>query len=235
MIAPKPPKKSDKVELAGKLTVEIASDTEKNIFDAKVQNEPEDLADILFTKEEQAGYKQDTTIRVYLQVKDIREQIEEKERQLIQAAAQEGNPLLYLDIQLMKQIGTEPLIPIEKTNGALKISLRLPENRTNHQGDYKVVRLHEGYADLLDAQWNETTGELSFETDTFSIYAVIDCEEVPEKTMPEQAVQPEDEPAAEPSKKAVQWPVLVIAGVCGILALAAGGIWMHRKKQKQSA
>ena len=38
---------------------------------------------------------------------------------------------------------------------------------------YQIVRVHEGEVSILDAVFDEATGEISFETDKFSTYALI--------------------------------------------------------------
>ena len=38
---------------------------------------------------------------------------------------------------------------------------------------YKVMRIHEGKIDILDASYDATTGKLSFETDRFSTYTLV--------------------------------------------------------------
>ena len=38
---------------------------------------------------------------------------------------------------------------------------------------YKIVRVHEGETSIIDVEFNEDTGEITFETDKFSTYALI--------------------------------------------------------------
>ena len=38
---------------------------------------------------------------------------------------------------------------------------------------YKIVRVHEGETSIIDVEFNEDTGEIAFETDRFSTYALI--------------------------------------------------------------
>lgn len=38
---------------------------------------------------------------------------------------------------------------------------------------YKIVRVHEGETSIIDVEFNEDTGEITFETDRFSTYALI--------------------------------------------------------------
>lgn len=78
-----------------------------------------------------------------------------------------------IDIDLLKKIGTEGrnrLIPnlTDKIKLSYKLDESLIENRT-----YKVLRVHNGKVDILDALFNSETKELSFETDRFSTYAIL--------------------------------------------------------------
>lgn len=62
--------------------------------------------------------------------------------------------------------------PIEVTIDAKEIIDALPEVEKGYNRTYKIVRLHDGIADIIDATLNED-GTLTFKTDRFSTYTVI--------------------------------------------------------------
>jgi hypothetical protein len=39
--------------------------------------------------------------------------------------------------------------------------------------EYKIVRMHDGEAEVLDCKFDAVTNSLSFETDKFSLYTVV--------------------------------------------------------------
>ena len=84
---------------------------------------------------------------------------------------------LYLDITLSKQLGNEAAVQITETNGAVTITISVPETLRNTDSavnrTYKVIRIHGGKTDVLDAVYDAATGELSFETDAFSTYGIV--------------------------------------------------------------
>ena len=91
---------------------------------------------------------------------------------------------MYLDISLFKQIGSDTPQSISETDGAVTISLNVPSELINSDTKitrtYKIVRIHEGVATILDCKFDAATNKLSFETDAFSIYALVYTDTVKE-------------------------------------------------------
>lgn len=75
----------------------------------------------------------------------------------------------YLDIKLSAVIDGEELV-VSETDGAVMVSVAL-EKPANE--NYKIVRIHNGRAEVIDARLSEDGTKLSFETDKFSIYAIV--------------------------------------------------------------
>lgn len=46
-------------------------------------------------------------------------------------------------------------------------------NNSSINRTYKIVRVHEGVVSILDATFDPETGEVKFETDAFSTYALV--------------------------------------------------------------
>ena len=84
---------------------------------------------------------------------------------------------LYLDITLSKQIGDNGAVNVTETNGKVKVTISVPDSLKNSDASitrtYKIMRIHEGKVDILDATYDAKTGKLVFETDAFSTYALV--------------------------------------------------------------
>ena len=61
---------------------------------------------------------------------------------------------------------------ITELNEDVNIKIKLDEDLSGFES-YKIVRIHNGVSEVLDATYNSSTGELSFNTDRFSTYAVL--------------------------------------------------------------
>lgn len=100
---------------------------------------------------------------------------EDKERILdaVDLASKEGKAdfkiLNYFDIRFGAVVDDKE-VNVSETSDSIIISIPL-DNTMN--GVYKVVRIHDGKTDILDAQLNGDGTRLVFETDKFSTYAVI--------------------------------------------------------------
>ncbi|MCM1307806.1 MAG: leucine-rich repeat domain-containing protein [Butyrivibrio sp.] len=118
-----------------------------------------------------------TPLEIRLAVNGIDKEISNADKELIdKAVAQYPDSeklnfkiLNYLDISLCAVIDGKEL-PIHETEGALTVSLEL--EKPANEG-YKIVRLHDGVAELLDARLSGDGTRLIFETDKFSTYAIV--------------------------------------------------------------
>ena len=70
----------------------------------------------------------------------------------------------------------------------------LPERYSEYSRSFKVVRVHEGQAELLDTMQEEDGSTFRFRTDRFSTYAVVYTDKDMEE--PEEPVEPERQPAS---------------------------------------
>lgn len=148
-----------------------------NAFTGKLDMPATDLVDKLLTNEEKALVESGVDVKVNLSVKDISQTVSSAEKELIESALEKATVGLYLDITLSKQLGDKAAVKVTETNGAVTITISVPENLRNTDTTvsrtYKVVRIHGGKADILDAVYDAATGKLSFETDGFSTYGIV--------------------------------------------------------------
>ncbi len=57
------------------------------------------------------------------------------------------------------------------------IAITIPQNLVNHDSSieriYRIVRIHDGVATLIDGTYDATTNQFTFATDGFSTYALV--------------------------------------------------------------
>lgn len=83
---------------------------------------------------------------------------------------------VYFNAELFKQVGTEQREQLHETNRKLKVSVRIPDELLNNQSNmsrvYKIVRMHNNSAEVINGNFNGTTKQFTFETDRFSTYVL---------------------------------------------------------------
>jgi hypothetical protein len=104
--------------------------------------------------------------------------------------------------------------------GLVTISFKVPSYLINEDNSvarkYQIVRVHEGEVSIIDAVFNEDTGEISFETDKFSTYALI---------YTDAAV---NVPPTGDTSSSWSWIVLMIGML--VLFVKAGSVYKFEKK-----
>ncbi len=94
------------------------------------------------------------------------------------ALADNQHTLIFLDAQLLKSITGTPAEDVtnqvtQPAHGQkLKIVLDLPDNLQNKQ-NYKIIRVHNGAANIIDPVYDPVLQTLTFDGDAFSTYAVV--------------------------------------------------------------
>ena len=89
---------------------------------------------------------------------------------------------MYLDISLYKQIGSDAAVRVTETNGEISISIAIPKELLNSNSavtrTYRMIRIHDNAAKLLEGSFDAKTGYFTFKTDAFSTYVLV-YEDVP--------------------------------------------------------
>ncbi|MGN0351877.1 MAG: endo-1,4-beta-xylanase [Roseburia sp.] len=160
---------------------------EENKSQYEVTIKEEDQDKIPLTEEEKKliaeGKKKDIKFTVKEPAEDtveetVRKKISDKIREEFSPNAKVG---MYLDINLIKQIGEYDPVSVTQTNGEVAVSIRLPENLKQNAAEiertYKVVRVHENTegqqeVELLHGEYNKEDGTLTFWSDKFSLFAI---------------------------------------------------------------
>ena len=157
----------------GEVTKESPAD---NAMPTVVSNSVEELKTVLLEDADIAALEAGEDIKVYFAVTDIASTVNATEKTKVEEATKavstDYSIGAYLDIDLFKQVGDKAAAGVTSTKGKMKVTVTLPESL---RGDYtyKAVRLHDGTATVLDATYDKTTGNLTFESDQFSTYAII--------------------------------------------------------------
>lgn len=120
---------------------------------------------------------------ILLEIKDISKSILKEHKDLItEAVGDNGQITHYLDINLINEKRFGLYERITETEKEVIFSLELPEEFWGSNGEfhrnYRIVRIHDGKTDILQANFDKNTGRITFKTDAFSTYA-ISYEDVP--------------------------------------------------------
>jgi hypothetical protein len=146
-----------------------------------------DLINNELTADEAAAVAGGADLKFYLSVEDGQSTISSTDKALIEsilgqkvAGATVGQ---YLDISLLKKIGTASPVKITDTKVGIKITIKIPDSlkKAGSTGTrtYRIVRVHNGVATVIDGIYNEADGTFTFITDEFSTYALVYSDTLP--------------------------------------------------------
>ena len=117
--------------------------------------------------------------RVWLTVSQVEETaLTPTETQLVQEALdslEDHEAGLVLDLSLFKQTVGEDTTKISQIPEKLTITVALPQELLDMGGlvdEIKIIRLHNGAAEILDTVYDAASGTVTFSTDRFSIYSM---------------------------------------------------------------
>lgn len=164
----------------------VRNDRNKNYGRAFISVKNDELVKIVpLTEEDKNAMAEGKNIYIYLDVKNISDDVPEKDKTLIDKALENGESIgVYLDISLFKKIADKEE-KLDRLYKKIKVSFELPQELINYDENiervYKVIRVHEGTFEILDSEYEN--GVLSFETDEFSTYAVVYSDTQKSETM----------------------------------------------------
>lgn len=122
-----------------------------------------------------------TKARIWIEISEKNESdLTQEEKDAIEAELQKISgktaKAVYFNAELFKQVGTEQREQLHETNRKLKVSVRIPDELLNNQSYmsrvYKIVRMHNNSAEVINGNFNGTTKQFTFETDRFSTYVL---------------------------------------------------------------
>lgn len=90
-----------------------------------------------------------------------------------------GNNVIgqYLNLNLTLKISGREDRQITDLSAPMYITITIPQNLVNHDSSieriYRIVRIHDGVATLIDGTYDAATNQFTFATDVFSTYALV--------------------------------------------------------------
>ena len=90
-----------------------------------------------------------------------------------------GNNVIgqYLKLNLTLKISGRADRQITDLSAPMYIAITIPQNLVNHDSSiertYRIVRIHDGVATLIDGTYDAATNQFTFATDGFSTYALV--------------------------------------------------------------
>ena len=90
-----------------------------------------------------------------------------------------GNNVIgqYLNLNLTLKISGREDRQITDLSAPMYITITIPQNLVNHDSSieriYRIVRIHDGGATLIDGTYDAATNQFTFATDGFSTYALV--------------------------------------------------------------
>lgn len=168
----------------GDIEKDVEVSTDAPIDEATLNNSKEELlnANNIFDANEKQQIDNGADARVWLAINNIPNVASADKDKIEKAAAQiMGDKLniIYFDLKLFKQVGTDVAKPISEPGLGIKITFKMPTELINSNATvkrvYQVIRLHAGQsqADVLNGTFDAATGEFTFVTDKFSTYAIV--------------------------------------------------------------
>ena len=156
--------------------MEIVDKTEENACNADLAELTDDLISKLLTDAEKTRLENGEEVKVRLEVTDISASVSQTDKDLIDSKKGNATIGMYLDIDLLKQIGSDSPVNITETNGAVTITLKVPSSLINSNSSvtrtYQMIRVHNGVATVIPCTYNAANQTISCEADQFSTYAL---------------------------------------------------------------
>lgn len=151
---------------------------EDNACNADIEIDVEDIiTDIGLTDEEILKIENGEDISVYLEVENSDDTVDDGDKTAAEDALTANMKVgMYLNINLLKKIGNNNPTAITETEQPITITFVVPDKLINTDTSktrtYKIIRVHNGTATVLNCSFNPATKTASFETDKFSSYAI---------------------------------------------------------------
>lgn len=191
------PKKTDvKTEPTGDMKDSVKVDGIKNTDEI-----------IEFTESEVEAIKNGDSVSIKVNVEDATKTVTNEDVEKIAATLKKDDKVKdyavasYINIDVIKKVGDKES-KLTTTTKELQFEITLTGNLINKDSSkertYKILRIHDGNVDILDAAFDKDANKLTFKTDKFSTYAIIYNDKAVE-------VKPDDKPVVvEPTQPATK-------------------------------
>ena len=149
-----------------------------NVGEATLNESAADLkAAVPLTEEEKEAVEGGADVQVWIEVVDISKTVSAEDKKLVTTKAGNYTVGMYLDVDMYKQVGNNPVVQLDELNKKVTITLTVPDSLLNKDANlyrhYRVIRVHDGVAKVLKPTFDAKTKTLSFDTDLFSTYAIV--------------------------------------------------------------
>lgn len=147
----------------------------------------------------------------------------EKEAKLIESVIGKNKMAETYDINLLLQIAGLADRNITDPSSAIGITITIPDKFINTDTSvkrvYRMVRIHDGKATVIDGTFDANTKQFTFATDGFSTYALVyeDVAATTAGTMTTATTSPKTNDTSLP----IAWLLLLGAGLCGCMVVTA--------------
>lgn len=201
--------------------VKVPEDKQNGNFEAGgIKNSVAEVKAAVLTAEDKAAIAAGKDVSVWVEVKDQTATVAKADKTKVEEKLDKNFVVgTYLDITLWKQLTDSDASRVTNVpNGKVKIGFTIPENLQKAGRTYKIVRVHNGVVEIIDATVDKNYG-LTFETDKFSTYALVYF----------------DKPAEIPTEKPAEIPetgdTTPIALYVTLLTLAGTSVLATRKRK----
>ena len=144
----------------------------------------------------------------------------EKEAKLIESVIGKNKMAETYDINLLLQVAGLADRNITDPSSAIGITITIQDKFINTDTSvkrvYRMVRIHDGKATVIDGTFDANTKQFTFATDGFSTYALV-YEDVAATTTTPATTSPKTNDTSLP----IAWLLLLGAGLCGCMAVTA--------------
>ncbi len=156
--------------------IENITEPSDNACSADLSGLTEAVISALLTDEEIQRLENGEVVKVWLEASDISETVTQTDKEAIDSQKGSATIGMYLDIDLLKQIGTDSPSNITESNGTVTITLKVPASLINSNSSvtrtYQMIRVHDGSATVLPCTYDAANQTISFATDKFSTYGL---------------------------------------------------------------
>ena len=160
-------------------TVQYVSEREMNYRSGDLINGQAALNTIL-SAEDLKLIKNGADLKIWLSVSDITASVSSKDVETVEKVCGDSKIAAYMDVNIFRQYGYgtgEDVSKVSETKSEVEIELKVPKDLINHNStvtrNFQVVRVHNGVAEVLDADYDKESNTIVFRTDRFSTYALV--------------------------------------------------------------
>lgn len=146
----------------------------ENVPKMEITTSSDKLAEILLTSEERELFNDGYNMRVILEVNNLDSTVSDNDKSIVANALdtlENYKAGQYYDIKLYKVIsGKKHQVTV--TDKPITVAIDIPDALRDQNRDYKIVRVHDSKADVLDDR-DFISNTITIESDRFSTYVLV--------------------------------------------------------------